>query len=171
VIGWGAPTKGDRDIRPALKFAQTFAEHAGMIKGASRVPDSVVAKLLQRNPRIIRRHIRRYHRRNRLSPMLTMHTASGRLAYLLAGPELHDFIFFGLKLLDDDGDLLHAIMDSDHPACERFADWLCRELLPALDFFGLRGPPGIGSYHWPGTRAEFDRMITEAIDAAQNPSP
>jgi hypothetical protein len=37
-----------------------------------------------------------------------------------------------------------AIMRSDQPAALRYQDWVCREVLPAIDPFGFRGPPGDG---------------------------
>jgi hypothetical protein len=72
-----------------------------------------------------------------------------------------------LKLLERDDDLLRVIANSDDPACRRLIDWMCCEMMPAIDFLGLRGPAGKGSYRWPGTRAEFDRMLTEAVNAVQ----
>jgi hypothetical protein len=42
-----------------------------------------------------------------------------------------------------------AIANSEHPDARRFMRWLTHECLPALDPFGLRGPPGTGEYVWP----------------------
>jgi hypothetical protein len=56
---------------------------------------------------------------------------------------------------------------SDHPACKRYQRWLCHDLLPALDRLGFRGERGRGEYEWPGSRAEFEAMITAAVNAVR----
>jgi hypothetical protein len=71
-----------------------------------------------------------------------------------------------LALFDGDPMLQAALIASDHPACRRLVEWIRDELLPAVDLDGLRGEPGAGNYRWPGTAAEFDQMVSEALSAA-----
>ena len=63
-----------------------------------------------------------------------------------------------LKLLQDDPDLLRLIANSKHPACQQLTDWVV-EIMTGKRV--LR--PRVG-YHRPA-RAEFDRMLTEAVSA------
>ena len=59
-----------------------------------------------------------------------------------------------LALFQADDDLLTEIANSDHPAAERFTDWLCRDVLPCLR--------RRERYVWPGTKGEFDAMLRDA---------
>lgn len=72
-----------------------------------------------------------------------------------------------LARLEADDDLRVEIANSGHPDARRFMRWLTHECLPAIDPFGLRGPPGAGEYEWPGSAAEFEAMLAAAVAAVR----
>lgn len=59
-----------------------------------------------------------------------------------------------------DRDLWYAMLDSQHPDAERFTRWLFDDVLPALS--------DGGRYVWPGTQADFRRMMRRAVEAVLN---
>ena len=77
------------DATPAAQAWQSFVEHAALIEGQLRAPDTVIAGLLHCNPRIIRRRIR-HHRLERRA----VATASGRLGYWLNKVEFYRYFVF-----------------------------------------------------------------------------
>ena len=72
-----------------------------------------------------------------------------------------------LARLEADDELRVEIANSNHPDARQFMHWLTHECLPALDPFGLRGPPGAGEYTWPGSIAEFEAMLAAAVHAVR----
>lgn len=67
----------------------------------------------------------------------------------------------GIKLVDGG---FSTGVERYHPDARRFADWLCHELMPAIDPFGLRGPLGQGEYEWPESAAAFEAMVAAAVN-------